>query len=362
MKKIIDTERFVVHKRDDGRLFGEEKPSPIYTGIPDIFIQKIGPSPIEDIKQGLEKISAREVIKPGDLVAIKVNIGGGINGVLPTYTDPELVHALACCIRDLGAKPFVCEADMRGHQITPQLLEKREYTRYLNRYKIPFVNLSRVQRVSFKFLGIKRRIDLPKILLDPKVKVISFAPPKHHWECGISCTQKNMYGAIADYKKSRFHRFYEMIDHVIAAAARIMKPHLNIIGTKQLGAGLGPHFSIPFNFNRLIFARDMLSCDLFCAEMLGFPIEKIKYFQINRRGLKIEYRILLGSADIPRATLKKIQENYISPENVQRSKQVLFVQYYVPSYLQIHVYHYFEWLLTWINKRFYVPRGDPPST
>ena len=308
----------------------------------------------------MDSIGAREIFRPDDLVAIKVNIGGGIHGVLPTYTDPELVAGLVTWLRDAGTRPFVCEANMRGHTITPQLMDIRGYGNLLRDKKVPFVNLSEIPRVSFAVRGLHKRIDLPFLLLKPNVKIISFPPPKHHWECGITCAQKNMYGAISEHKKSRYHRSYELIDHVIAAASRIMKPALSVVGTRQLGAGLGPHFAIPFDFDRIIFARDMLSCDKYCAEMLGYPVDRIKYFQINAQNQQVSYTLLPGSIPPLPSALQKIQANYISLESVERSKKTLFVQYFIPSFLQTFVYHHFEFILTWLNHKFYLPRGDPP--
>ncbi len=355
---IIDTPRFRVSEAH-GRLIGQEKAHRPYTGDDRVFIQPLGSDFSRAVAEGMEHIGAKDVFKPGDLVAIKVNLGGGIHGVLPTYTDPDLVEGLVDWLRAAGCKPFVCEANMRGHTITPQLLQVRGYTGFMVAKKVPFVNLSDVRRVEFSFLGIQNRIDLPLLLLRPNVKIVSCAPPKHHWECGITCAQKNMYGAIAEHKKSRYHRAYELIDYVVAAAARVMKPTLSVIGTRQLGAGLGPHFAIPFDFNRIIFARDMLSCDMLCAEILGYPVDRIKYFQINACSDIISYRLLPGSIPVDPAALAKIRANFIPPDNVDRSKKTLFVQYFIPSFLQTTIYHHFEWLLTWLNRKFYVPRGDP---
>jgi uncharacterized protein (DUF362 family) len=354
---VIDNPRFQIVKMD-GILVGQEKSHHPYTEDDRVFIQPVTSDFSSAVAEGMERIGARDVFKPGDLVAIKVNLGGGIHGVLPTYTDPELVEGLVDWLRGSGCKPFVCEANMRGHTITPQLLQVRGYTGFMQVKKVPFVNLSDVRRVRFSFIGVHRRVDLPLLLLRPDVRIISCAPPKHHWECGITCAQKNMYGAIAEHKKSRYHRAYELIDHVVAGAARIMKPALSVIGTRQLGAGLGPHFAIPFDFNRVIFARDMLSCDKLCAEILGYPIERIKYFQLNARGDVISYRLLPGSVPVDPKALAKIQANAIPPGNVERSKRTLFLQYFIPSFLQTAIYHHFEWLLTWLNRQFYMPRGD----
>nr|MDO8087451.1 DUF362 domain-containing protein [Candidatus Sigynarchaeum springense] len=354
---IIDTPRFRIFE-DRGQLFGQEKAHRVYTGEDRVFVQRVGNGFSRATAEGMEQIGARDVFKPGDLVAIKVNLGGGIHGVLPTYTDPELVEGLVDWLRAAGCRPFVCEANMRGHTITPQFLQVRGYTGFMLAKKVPFVNLSDVRRVRFSFIGIHQHVDLPLLLLRPDVKIVSCAPPKHHWECGITCAQKNMYGAISEHKKSRYHRAYELIDHVVAGAARVMRPTLCVIGTRQLGAGLGPHFAIPFDFNRIIFARDMLSCDMLCADILGYPVDRIKYFQINTRGDPVSWRLLPGSVPVDPAALVKIRANAIPPGSVDRSKKTLFVQYFIPSFIQTAIYHHFEWLLTWLNQKFYMPRGD----
>ncbi len=358
-KPVIDNDRFRVLERD-GEYFGMEKPHQAYTNDGRIFIQDISREPRDSMGKGLDAINAKDVIKKGDVVALKVNLGGGIHGVLPTYTDPELVEGVVTWIRAAGARPFICEANMRGHEITQGLLKVRGYFPLLTEMKVPFVNLSRTKAVRFYCSGLQLPVDMPLLLLRENVKVISFAPPKHHWECGITCAQKNMYGAIANYKKSRFHRTYELIDRVVAAASRIMKPRLCIIATKQLGAGLGPHFAIPFDFHRAIFARDMLSCDEYCATLLGYPARRITYHEINRQGNDIKVEVLPGSALPDADTVSKVQKNYIPPKTVELYKRTLFIQYFVPSWLQIKTYHHFEWLLTWLNRKFYAPRGDHP--
>ncbi|MBD3350620.1 MAG: DUF362 domain-containing protein [Candidatus Lokiarchaeota archaeon] len=358
MKKIIlDNDRFQVY-RQDGKLLGFEKKHVVYTGQEEVFIQEIKPDIIQSMKNGFNRINAETVFEKGDYAAIKINLGGGIHGVLSSYTDPDLVKELVIKLREIGVVPFICEADMRGHEINQELLRARGYLDFLIDMKIPFLNLSKIKQVLFKFRGIKKRISIPFALLKPNVKIISFPCPKHHWECGITVSQKNMYGAIGDYRKSRFHRKYELIDHVVAAAARIMKPDLCIVGTKQVGAGLGPHFCIPINFYRVIFGKDMLSVDKFCSEILGYPIDLVLYQKINAQNNQIDYKILPGSAKISEDVLKKIYENRIPPEEVQKDKGILWAQYFIPSSLQFKYYRYLEGILTWMNHKFYVPKGD----
>lgn len=355
----VDTPRFSIVVDGRGRARGVEKPCRVYSGDDRVFVQELRGDIDACMTRGMDAAGAGNIFSRGDRVAVKVNIGGGIDGVLPTYTDPDLLRGVMLDLLRRGCEPFVCEANMRGHEITSRLLAARGYVPMLRDAGVPFVNLSTVARVPFRFLGFTRDVNLPAVLLDPAVKIVSMAPPKHHWECGITCAQKNMYGAIADYKKSRFHRTYELIDHVVAAAARVMRPSLNVIATRQLGAGLGPHFSIPFDFDRAIIAPDMLACDACCAWILGFPVDNIKHFTINARGERVTYRLLPGSSLPGEGQLAKIRANAIPPATVELYKKTLFTQYFVPSRLQIAIYHRFEFLLTWLNHAFYSPRGDP---
>ena len=68
--------------------------------------------------------------------------------------------------------------------------------------------------------------------------------------------------------------------------------------------------------------------------------------------------MVLASVPVDPAALARVQANVIPPGKVDRSKRTLFVQYFIPSFLQTAIYHHFEWLLTWLNQRFYMPRGD----
>ncbi len=359
METIRETPQYRLFKQGN-RYFGEEKPHQVYTGDPRVHVETIGPDAMKSVRAGFDAIGGADLFQPGDYAAIKVNLGGGIHGVLSSYTDPELVLGLELRLREIGVKPFICEADMRGHQMHQELLRHRKYLSLITDHHIPFVNLSRGKIVSFRCEGLKHPLALPKILFHPRVKIISFAPPKHHWECGITCAQKNMYGAIAEHRKSIFHRKFHLIDYVVAAAARIMRPTLSIIGTKQLGAGLGPHFCVPVNFYRLIFARDMLSCDKYCADVLGYPERLIKYHQLNRQGRKISYELTPTSVPVAKKSLEKIHKNYISPQYVQQWKIILWTQYFIPSSIQFDWYQYFEFILTWMNLKFYARSGDKP--
>ncbi|MDQ1255661.1 MAG: hypothetical protein QG656_253, partial [Candidatus Hydrogenedentes bacterium] len=314
------------------------------------------------VAAAFDRIGADTIIAPGDPVAIKINLGGGIHHVPCTYSDPVICEQIILQVQRLGGKPFVCEADMRGHLMHDGMLEVRGYADMLRRTGTPFVNLSRGKTLRMECRELDIPLELPEVLLRPETKIVSFAPPKHHWECGITASQKNMYGAIAEQRKSIYHRKYERIDRAVAAAARIMTPDLNILAGFDLGAGLGPHFCIPIPFNRMIVAKDMLRGDKAAADILGFPYDRVKYAAINAAGETVDYDLDPASDWPDAATLDAIASNSIDESSVRFWKPALYLQYFVPHLAQITVYPPLEFIATWINHRLFRPPNRGPES
>ncbi|GAB4329550.1 MAG: hypothetical protein Kow0069_37030 [Promethearchaeota archaeon] len=119
-----------------GRLRGVEKPHVVYSGHPEVRVQEITSNVEGSVTAGLEAAGAREVVRGGDHAAIKVNLGGGIDGVPSSYTDPELVRAVVAAFRKMGARSFVCEADMRGRKADQRLLRNRGYLEKIRAHAI----------------------------------------------------------------------------------------------------------------------------------------------------------------------------------------------------------------------------------
>lgn len=347
-----ETERYEVVE-EDGALFGHEKPQEALTGERLVLVQRFGEDLSRSFSESFEKIGAGAVIQAGDAVAIKINLGGGIHHVPTTYSHPAICEGIIQAVKALGGRPFVCEADMRARRMDRELLRVRGYWEMLERNETPFVNLSQGESVFMTCMGLDIPLLLPDILLRPETKIVSFAPPKHHWECGITCNQKNMYGAIAEPRKSIYHRKYGRIDAVVAAASRIMQPDINILAAFQLGAGLGPHFCYPVPFDRMIISKDMIRGDKAASEILGYPLDLVQYARINAGDKVVEYDLHPDSDWPDEATLQAIKADSVNPKKVRFWKGVLYPQYFVPHAFQRNVYPSLEFVATWINHLFY---------
>jgi uncharacterized protein (DUF362 family) len=326
---IIETGRYVI-REVNGKEVGYEKPARVLGDDPRVYVGALGDDVARDTADALHKIGAAKILSGFKRAGIKVNLGGGLEGCPSTFTDPLVVRGIIEYCKGLGIEPFVCEADMRGFAIDEALLKRRgDLWEKLQETGTRFVNLSH-DGVPFQCLGLEGKLPFPKVLLDPETAIISAAVPKDHWECGLSLTQKNMYGAISDRRKAIYHRVWSRIDRAVAAAARILRPDIAVLGGRLAGAGWGPHFCVPVPWNRVIVGPDAIRVDALMAEAYGYPYEKVKYAMINAQGDNVTFSTIEGSAEFPEEALKLLRRYAMTPLRRLVWKAILFPQYFVP--------------------------------
>jgi uncharacterized protein (DUF362 family) len=322
-----------------------------------VYIGRMGERPVEDIGEALLGAGAEKIIVPGDPVAIKINLGGGVEGVPCSYTDLLVVEGIIDKVLELGGRPFVCEANMRSMTMDRRMLARRGLLPLLMRKDITFVNLSELSDIDFYPLGWESAIRLPRALLHPDVKVVSVPALKHHWECSVSLAQKNMYGAIAERQKSLFHRG-GAIDETVAAAARAVTPDMSVLAHRQVGGGLGPHFCIPVNFGYVLASNNVLAADRIGCDFMGTDWREVKHLQINCGGREIPYRLVDGSVEIDPETRRRVARTAIPRWKKWTWRALLYPQYFVPHKTQYRQIPKIEPLGTWANYLLFHPRGD----
>jgi len=349
---IYETDKYKIEEKD-GKLVGYEKEHSVLKDNNIVLIQDISNDLYNSVSKGLDKINIQDVINEDDYVAIKINLGGGIHHIPSTYSDPLICKAIIEKVQELNARPFVCEANMRAHKMDKKMLRVRGYLDILKKTNTRFINLSYIKTIEMKCLDLDVSLPLPAIFFHNNVKIISFAPPKPHWECFLTCTQKNMYGAISERRKSIYHRKFDRIDKAVAAASRLMSPNLCIAGCQTLCIGTGPHFGEPVEFNKLILSQDMLCGDKVCSEILGVPYKLVKYAMINTKNKDISYKLHPDSVELEKDLLNSIKEKTLQLKKVDFWKKILHFQYFVPHDFQYNFFPPFEFIFTEINRRLF---------
>jgi uncharacterized protein (DUF362 family) len=284
------------------------------------YIHKIEGEMPNAVSLAMDKIELNKIVKSSDRVIIKVNLCGGFKNILASQTPLKLVEGLVDKLRNIidNKRIYLAEANNWGHVVDDPLLKRRGYFQFCERTGVTFLKLSYRPTIQFYFRGFDVPILLSRELLlnRERTKLINATVPKHHWECGVTLAAKNLYGAIADESKTKFHDYVSpmALDMVIAGSARIHNPDLNILGGKCVCAGQGPHFCRPRRFGYLIISNDFLAADKIGADVLGFPYQLVVHAQINERlGIwNSSAPLLPGAATISEA-IKRISRSMSFP-------------------------------------------------
>lgn len=357
-KVIIDTPYYKVYSKS-GKLFGKEISPRDYDidKIDKIFIRSIKYF-YDDPSEVLSKFPFNKKLSTISKILIKINMGGGVTGNRSTYTEPEIISSLIDYFGDSGIDIYLCEADMIAQIITEKLLRKRGYKEILKSCK--FINLSSVEKVRFFAFGVPHSISIPKIMLEPNNFIISVCPLKNHWETGVSLTEKNMFGALSEWYKGIYH-IHGHLDEVIAAAGRVMRPNLSIIGGSKVGIGLGPHISFPIPLNRLFIADNPIELDLYCCELLGYPSRKLIHANINKElyekwGIKQKYSLDKFAFPLSQKLRQLMKKYSIKPNWTPKFRWVLDLTH-DPSPFQIYSAPIIQFLLRSSNALIFNPIG-----
>lgn len=326
-----------------------------------VFIGRMSEDIPADVGDALDRIGLSEIVGEGTLVAVKVNIGGGVTGVPSSFSDLLVVEGVVDKVRELGGRPFLCEANMRTFTMDRSMLVRRGFYPLMVRKDVEFVNLSDLEGIDFYPLGWDGPIHLARPLLHPDVKVVSVPALKHHWECAVTLAQKNMYGAIAERQKSLFHRG-GAIDETVAAAARAVTPDISVLAHRQVGGWLGPHLCIPIDFGYIVASDNVLAADRVGCDFLGTDWRDVKHLQINCDGREIPYRLVEGSVEIDANTRRRVARTSLAPWEIRFWRAVLYPQYFVPHKTQYRHLFRIEPLGTLLNWLLFHPRGDPWPT
>ena len=351
--------------RQDGKEFyGYENKVTSNPRKPFSYIHKIEGSIYDSIKKAMDKVELKKIVKPGNKVAIKVNLCGGFPDVLASQTSVKGVEGLIDYLLTFmdSKNIFIAEANNWGHVVDKRMLKKRGFQRILDEKNVRFLSLSYEPKVYFHMKGVNYPIELSRHLLHPNMKIINFAPLKRHWECIISASSKNLYGGISDEAKAKFHRYTakNSLDHVIAGCARVYNPELHIIGGHCLCANLGPHFCRPTKFNHFIVSNDFLACDKISADVLSVDYDRVMHLVLNEK-LKIwnsDAPLLPGSARIPESIKAKIRKwELTEAEAMMNRVRLRFI--YVPPPRLMRSLRYFEFVIPIVaNYLFYGRRGN----
>lgn len=209
-------------------------------------------------------------ISSGQRVLIKPNLIAPKSPEIPAQTHPEVVIAIAECVKEFGAVPVV--GDSPAWSSTAGCLRASGGLDRLQAMGVEIVNLDSPVRMTIDgaAVGISRAaLEADAIINVPKLKA--------HQQLGATFAFKNMYGCICGLggkEKAWWHfargRDYDAFCRMIVGIYQELSPVLNIIDGIVAMEGQGPINGTPRKLGYLVAGVDPAACEHICCELVGF--------------------------------------------------------------------------------------------
>jgi uncharacterized protein (DUF362 family)/Pyruvate/2-oxoacid:ferredoxin oxidoreductase delta subunit len=213
-------------------------------------------------------------VRPGEQVAVKVNMLNKAGPERAANTQPEVVGAVLRRIKAAGGKPFV--TDSPGGLNTPASLAKALDSTGIGAAckaeGVPFLSLEDdVAEVSvpdghlYKTLRVGRALaEADAIITLPRLKTHAFQK--------LTCAVKVLFGAIPGLEKAQFHlKVPDRLDfaHMLVDLCEALKPRLAIVDAVVAMEGEGPGGGTPRQLGALIAGADHHAVDVVAARLVG---------------------------------------------------------------------------------------------
>jgi len=197
-------------------------------------------------------------------VIIKPNICFWKNTENMIVTDPRVLEAMLKIVGEKTKRITIVESDNNSGTAE----RRARMTGILNVIEecgAEFFNLSRDRYVEHNILGFEIRI--PRTVLEadyfinlPKMKTCNIE------NAIITIAMKNMFGVIADEKKTRLHK--KLVDFILYMN-RIVRQDLIVVDGITAMEGLGPIWGTPVQLNLLVSGRNPGVVDAVCCHIMG---------------------------------------------------------------------------------------------
>ena len=250
----------------------------------------------EDLISGISrafKISATH-IKKADSIVIKPNLCYYWDASTGQTTSPILVGALIELLRDrLQNDPeiIIGEADASAMK-TKHVFRMLGYEDLARKKEVELLNLSSKPIVKCHTTVGSTDINLTfsQKLLETDL-LINVPKLKYHRLPKVTCSMKNIFGAIATPHKFSFHPH---LASTIVAANKII--HSDII----LVDGLVVLGNNPKIMKTLLLSTDVVTIDSICSRIMGFDPRSVKHIRLAEKEIieKVNESEIIGEASL----------------------------------------------------------------
>ena len=259
-----------------------------------MIVVSYGRDVAKSTRDALEASDIRSYLKSGMAVSIKPNLVVPRPAYDGATTHPEVVDAIIRFLKHFGiTKIKVIESSWVGDS-TRQASDICGYKELCSKHGVPFIDLKSDSATTLSHGDTKIAICDEALNTDFLVNVPVL---KAHCQTRLTCCMKNLKGCIPDSEKSRFHA-QGLYKHIAVLSMLLKTGYCVVDGIcGDLSAEAGGN---PVESNRIIAGRDPLVLDSYCAELIGYEPDEIKYLSYGKQ---------LGLGDYYSESVKVIELN-----------------------------------------------------
>ncbi|KPV64726.1 MAG: putative oxidoreductase [Candidatus Bathyarchaeota archaeon BA1] len=202
-------------------------------------------------------------IKRDDLVVIKPNVCYPKNIENMVITDPRVLEATINIVKTKTRNVIVAESDSVSGTADYRLT-KSGVMDLVKKCDVEFINLSKDEFEEHEVAGLT--LQIPKTAMKADF-LINVPKVKTHDQMVISIAMKNMFGALANKKKSELH---SQLAEVLAFVTRKIRQDLIIVDGIVGMEGLGPIQGSPVDLDLIISGLNPVTVDAVCCHIMGF--------------------------------------------------------------------------------------------
>jgi uncharacterized protein (DUF362 family) len=258
-----------------------------------------------------------KVVKSGDVVLVKPNLGCGYNSY--ETTDWRVVKPIVQAAKLAGASQvYIGEGEGCGYGIG--VFDGAGYT--ANIPDVTYANFNDIASNPYYDVNVSgglwdELIAIPQVYFDADV-VISVPKLKTHNEAGVTLSLKNamgvppvsLYNSSGSTYRNLIHEKYE-VRKTIAQINLARKPDLAVIDAILAGQGEGPWAAEPIEVDAILAGRDLVALDAVGATIMGIDPRRIPYLvYAHEKNLGI---LDLDSIRIVGSPITAVQKNFSLP-------------------------------------------------
>jgi len=257
------------------------------------------------IRNLLEKTGAMDRLRPDDTVMIKPNLLVSREKWVGINTDPRVVEALVKSLKDRGVQHItVGDGSGMGYSAA-KAFEYCGYKDMASRYGLRLVDLERDEFVK-KPVGIEgpfKSLEIARTVLECDF-LINVPLMKAHNETLITCSLKNLKGALPRSMKSAFHGVN--LHKAIAQLNSVLIPNLIVVDGLQ-GDLHSESGHDPVAMDRILLGTNPVEIDSVVADTLGYKPRDIRHIAYSADGG-------LGTCDLKKIRIQSLNR----PSEVKR--------------------------------------------